>query len=92
VSGWWLLLSWLAPALAEPLILPAALEAAESALVFALRSGVVQTVRAQVGESVAAGDTLAWLEDGDLRLEEEAALLALQQTEKRLARVRVLHE
>jgi len=92
MSGWWLLLSWLAPALAEPLILPAALEAAESALVFALRSGVVETVRGQVGESVAVGDTLAWLEDGDLRLEEEAALLALQQAEKRLARVRVLHE
>jgi RND family efflux transporter MFP subunit len=92
MSGWWLLLSWVVPALAEPLIMPAALEAAESALVFALRSGVVESVRVQVGESVAVGDTLAWLEDGDLRLEEEAALLALQQAEKRLARVRVLHE
>ena len=92
MSGWWLLLTWIAPALAEPLIMPAALEAAESAWVFALRSGVVQTVRVQVGDRVAVGDTLAWLEDGDLRLEEEAAQLTLQQTEKRLARVRVLHE
>ena len=77
---------------AEVLSMPAALEAAESALVFALRSGVVRTVRAQVGDCVAAGDTLAWLDDEDLWLEEEAAQLALQQTEKRLARVRVLHE
>ena len=92
MSGWWLLLSWVVPALAEPLVMPAALEAAESAWVFALRNGVVQTVRVQVGEHVVQGDTLAWLEDGDLRLEEEAAQLTLQQTEKRLARVRVLHE
>ena len=92
MSGWWLLLSWVVPALAEPLVTPAALEAAESALVFALRNGVVRTVRVQVGEPVAESDTLAWLEDGDLRLEEEAAQLTLQQTEKRLARVRVLHE
>ena len=91
MSGWWLLLSWVVPALAEPLVMPAALEAAESALVFALRNGVVQTVRVQVGEPVAVGDTLAWLEDGDLRLEEEAAQLTLMQVEKRLARVRVLH-
>ena len=92
MSGWWLLLSWVVPALAEPLVMPAALEAAESARVFALRSGVAQTVCGQVGESVAQGDTLAWLEEGDLRLEEEAAQLTRQQTEKRLARVRVLHE
>ena len=92
MSGWWVLLSWVVPALAEPLVMPAALEAAESARVFALRNGVVQTVRVQVGEHIAQGDTLAWLEDGDLRLEEEAALLVLEQTERRLARVRVLHE
>ena len=91
MSGWWLLLSWVVPALAEPLVMPAALEAAESVLVFALRNGVVQTVRVQVGEHVAVGDTLAWLEDDDLRLEEEAAQLTLTQAEKRLARVRVLH-
>jgi len=91
MSGWWLLLSWGVPALAEPLVMPAALEAAESAWVFALQNGVVQTVRGQVGEPVAVSDTLAWLEDGDLRLEEEAAQLTLMQVEKRLARVRVLH-
>jgi membrane fusion protein (multidrug efflux system) len=91
-SGWWLLLSWLAPALAEPLVLPVALEAAESAQVFALQSGVVRRVWRTVGETVAAGDTLACLEEGDLRLEEDAAFLVLQQAEKRLARIRPLFE
>jgi RND family efflux transporter MFP subunit len=91
-SGWWLLLSWLAPALAEPLVLPVALEAAESAQVFALQSGVVRRVWRTVGETVAAGDTLACLEEGDLRLEEDAAALVLAQAEKRLARIRPLFE
>jgi RND family efflux transporter MFP subunit len=92
MSSWWLLLSWLAPALAEPLVLPVALEAAASAQVFALQSGVVQRVRRTVGEEVAPGDTLAGLEEGDLRLEEDAAALVLQQAEKRLARIRPLYE
>jgi len=92
MSYGWLLWAWVTSALAEPLILPVALEAAESAQVFALQSGVVQRVRRTVGEGVAQGDTLACLEDGDLRLEEDTAALALQQAEKRLARVRPLFE
>jgi RND family efflux transporter MFP subunit len=92
MSYGWLLWAWVTSALAEPLVLPVALEAAESAQVFTLQSGVVQRVQRTVGEAVALGDTLAGLEDGDLRLEEDAAALALQQAEKRLARIRPLFE
>jgi len=91
MKEWWFLLGLASPVLAQPVILQASLEAAVSASVFALRSGVVNAVRGRIGQVVCAGDTLAVLEEGALRLEEEAARLALEQGRRRLGRVRLLH-
>jgi len=66
------------------------LEAAVSLPVFARLSGVVRQVRRAVGDTVAPGDTLAHLEDDELRLAEELARLAFQQATARRTRAQAL--
>ena len=48
----------------------------------------VRRTLVQEGDTVAAGDTLALLDDRELRLSEEAASLACRQSRQRLARAR----
>ena len=87
----WVLLGLVSPSVGESLVMQAPLEAAASAPVFAFRNGVVKQVFGQTGDRVAAGDTLALLDDQVLRLEEETAQLALQKVQQRLTRTRALH-
>ena len=69
----------------------ATLEAARAEVVYAQLAGIVRRVAVGVGDSVAAGDTLALLHDQGLRLSEQSAELALQRAERRWERARPLH-
>lgn len=68
----------------------AVLEPAVSIDVLARTAGCVQQVRARVGDQVQAGDTLACLDDRQARLRLQAARLAADQQQQRLARMRPL--
>lgn len=91
ISSWWLILLLSKSVLSEPIALQAALEAAHSSRVFAYQSGIVRQVIVQVGDQVAAGDTLALLADETLKLEEQGAKLAWNKAQSRLVRVQQLH-
>ena len=87
----WLLVALVSSAPAEPLVVQALLEASVSTSVFAYRSGVIRQVRVGTGDRVALGDTLALLNDEELKLKEQAARLSLEKVQSRLARSRKLH-
>jgi membrane fusion protein, multidrug efflux system len=91
ISSWWLILVLAKSVLSEPIALQAALEAAHSTRVFSYQSGIVRQVVVQVGDLVAAGDTLALLADETLQLEERGARLAVDKAQSRLVRVQQLH-
>ena len=80
-----------APRDAGPWQATVTLEAARTEVVYAHLAGIVRRVAVGVGDSVAAGDTLAVLHDQDLRLSAESAALALQRAERRWERARPLH-
>lgn len=87
--GWLMLMA--VSALADSLVMQAPLEAAHEALVFAGRGGVVAQVLVGVGAAVAAGDTLALLDDSALRLDELSAGLVLEQARSEYTRSQQLH-
>jgi membrane fusion protein, multidrug efflux system len=91
ISSWWLILLLSKSVLSEPIALQSALEAAHSARVFSYQSGILRKVIVQVGDSVAAGDTLALLADETLQLEERGTRLAWNKAQSRLVRVQQLH-
>ena len=91
ISSWWLILLLAKSVLSEPIVLQAALEAAHSANVFSYQSGIVRKMIVQIGDTVAAGDTLALLADETLQLEERGSRLALDKAQSRLVRVQQLH-
>ena len=80
-----------APRNAGPWQATVTLEAARTEVVYAHLAGIVRRVAVGVGDSVAAGDTLALLHDQDLRLSAESAALARLRAERRWERARRLH-
>ena len=80
-----------APRDAGPWQATVTLEAARTEVVYAQLAGIVRRVAVGVGDSVAAGDTLALLQDQDLRLSAESAALAFQRAQRRWDRARRLH-
>ncbi len=81
-----LLLLSVTVAQAADLVFTVPLEAAQSAEVYTLLAGQVKCMAVEEGKTVAEGDTLFWLEDAQLRLTEEEARLAHEQTQRLLAR------
>lgn len=72
----------------QPVVFRADLVPALSIPVYAGQAGIVVQIAVQPGDQVAAGDTLARLDDRLPRLEHEAAALVLAQARARLARFR----
>lgn len=79
------------PTSAAPLAFTATLEPAQSTAVYAHLSSTIERVVVQEGDTVAMGDTLALLDDTELRLIEKSARIALQKAQNRLARTEALH-
>jgi len=93
MRGWGLLafLSAAAAAEPEPVLLTGLLEAFRSRDVYAPLSEVVTQIAVHVGDSVAAGDTLACLAAEDLRLIEDEARVAYLKVKARLNRAEPLY-
>jgi RND family efflux transporter MFP subunit len=72
-------------------VFEAVLQPASTYTVRARAAGLVAAVRVEVGDPVAAGDTLVELESHALRLEREGAELVGEQARIRLERLRILH-
>ena len=87
-----LLLLGALPAWAEDLVLAAPLEAARTTPVYAQLAGMVRTIAAHEGQTVAAGDTLVCLDDTDLRLATEEHRLAYLHAQRFLDRVQQLQQ
>lgn len=83
---WFVILLWSTSAGAGDLELTAPLEPARSADVYARMTGQVERIAVLEGDRVAAGDTLALLEEGILRLAEAAAGVACRKARGRLER------
>lgn len=79
-------LLWSTSAGAGDLELTVALEPARSVDVYARMTGQVERIAVLEGDRVAAGDTLALLEEGALRLAEAAAGVACRKAQGRLER------
>ena len=77
--------------LAVGLELTAPLLPARSADVRARMSGVVETILVAEGDRVSEADTLALLDDGDLRLSYAAADVAFREARTRLSRAEEMH-
>jgi len=75
----------------DQLILTTTLEPAQSTQVYARLSGVVQHVTVQEGDTVTAGDTLAVLDNTELRLIERSARISYQKAQTQLSRAEQLH-
>ena len=87
-----LLLLGALPAWAEDLVLAAPLEAARTTPVYAQLAGMVRTIAAHEGQTVAAGDTLVCLDDTDLRLAAEEYRLAYLRAQRFFDRVQQLQQ
>lgn len=75
---------------AVPLTLPAQLYVEHDAYVYARSTGIVEAVRAEIGDRVRRGQVLARLEDVDQRIALEDAQAAHENAQRLLARVREL--
>ena len=79
------------PSSADPLILTATLEPAQSNAVYAHLSGTIERIAVQEGDTVAVGDTLALLDATELHLIEKSAGIAFQKIQTQLFRAEQLH-
>lgn len=81
-----LVLLWTASVSGETLEFTAPLQASQIMDIYASIHGQVRHISVQVGDSVAVGDTLAWLDNDESRLVEAAARISYQKMNSRLKR------
>jgi RND family efflux transporter MFP subunit len=82
----------LIPPAAQPLVFRADLQPAFSIPVYTCQAGILARFAVQPGDRVAAGDTLAWLDDRLLRLEDQGAQATQSQAQLQYNRFRTAWE